>query len=609
MSTENKGDANFVITAEDKTKATFEQVEKRFGGLANKAADSAGKLASTASWAGYMSGIDGISHAAQAASGALGLMGGAMELLGGPAGIALAAAAGLFAFVSSSEKTSASIDQLDDKISQANGHIATLTGNMVQAKQVELADDIRKLNKEIDELREKTKTGPSLFGSDSEYWKQQDLIAARRKEVNALTVELDKYDEMAKKGIKDPAKNANDAKSAEDARKAAAAALDGIKQNFAETDNAAAAHYAKYMDIINKAYKAGAISDAKAAAERADAQKRYMGELDAANKKEQDAAAAKFDAMSQSLGSEEDIIYKSYYNRLKIIDDAAAKGAKSQQEIDAARFAAENDLQTKLAALDTQKENERQAIRAKFDQMQQSGYDPAQKAAEQYASEMDVIQQGEDNKTVTLEEANQARLDAQQRYNAQMLQIENAALSANMKLWQAGYIGRLQLVSGVLGQMSVLMQSHNKSQFELGKRAAIAQTVIDTYAAAQKSYSAMAGIPYIGPILGVIAAAAAIASGMARVQAIRSTNFESGSTSVAVGSGGVSVGTNFTSGVPDTQQAAPTLPALTQQTQQPRNVNISIESDSGMVSTQWVRDTLMPRINDAIGDGVVLRGA
>lgn len=93
-----------------------------------------------------------------------------------------------------------------------------------------------------------------------------------------------------------------------------------------------------------------------------------------------------------------------------------------------------------------------------------------------------------------------------------------------------------------LTNLATLMASTSRKMFEVGKAAAIAQTIIDTYAAAQAAYKAMAGIPVVGPALGVAAAAAAIASGLARVQAIKSTTFGNRSVAIGVG-GGVTVGT------------------------------------------------------------------
>ena len=55
-----------------------------------------------------------------------------------------------------------------------------------------------------------------------------------------------------------------------------------------------------------------------------------------------------------------------------------------------------------------------------------------------------------------------------------------------------------------------------------GKAAAIVQATIDTYKGAQAAYASLAGIPVVGPVLGGVAAAAAIASGIKNVQAIQS---------------------------------------------------------------------------------------
>ncbi len=73
-----------------------------------------------------------------------------------------------------------------------------------------------------------------------------------------------------------------------------------------------------------------------------------------------------------------------------------------------------------------------------------------------------------------------------------------------------------QTLAGLLGAAS--------AAFGNNKALAIAETVISTYSAAQKSYEAMASIPYVGPALGIAAAATAVLAGVARVQQIESTN-------------------------------------------------------------------------------------
>lgn len=60
--------------------------------------------------------------------------------------------------------------------------------------------------------------------------------------------------------------------------------------------------------------------------------------------------------------------------------------------------------------------------------------------------------------------------------------------------------------------------------FGNNKALAIAGTIISTYKSAQEAYEAMASIPYVGPALGIAAAAAAVAAGVARAQQISSTD-------------------------------------------------------------------------------------
>ncbi len=71
-----------------------------------------------------------------------------------------------------------------------------------------------------------------------------------------------------------------------------------------------------------------------------------------------------------------------------------------------------------------------------------------------------------------------------------------------------------------------------------GKAAAIASTLISTYQGAQDSYKSLAGIPVVGPALGIAAAAAAVAGGLKTVKSIQSTKTPQTS---GMGGGGASI--------------------------------------------------------------------
>lgn len=72
------------------------------------------------------------------------------------------------------------------------------------------------------------------------------------------------------------------------------------------------------------------------------------------------------------------------------------------------------------------------------------------------------------------------------------------------------------------------MSGETKLFFNLYKTAAISQATVDTYTAATGAYKAMAGIPIVGPGLGIAASAAAIFAGLANIQKIQQTRFAYG---------------------------------------------------------------------------------
>jgi hypothetical protein len=93
-----------------------------------------------------------------------------------------------------------------------------------------------------------------------------------------------------------------------------------------------------------------------------------------------------------------------------------------------------------------------------------------------------------------------------------------------------------------LGTAAGLMQSNSKEAFRVGQAAAIGQAIVNTYTGATAAFQSAAAIPYVGWIMAPIAAAGAIAAGMAQVSAIRSQQmpaYRTGGSYTVGGSGGV----------------------------------------------------------------------
>ena len=88
-------------------------------------------------------------------------------------------------------------------------------------------------------------------------------------------------------------------------------------------------------------------------------------------------------------------------------------------------------------------------------------------------------------------------------------------------------------------------EKEQKKAFEIQKAVGIAQATIDTYKSATAAYSSLAGIPVVGPALGIAAAAAAVTAGLLNVKQIASQEFKAsgGGAAGGVGAAGVSAPT------------------------------------------------------------------
>lgn len=120
----------------------------------------------------------------------------------------------------------------------------------------------------------------------------------------------------------------------------------------------------------------------------------------------------------------------------------------------------------------------------------------------------------------TLTENNMALSDAQLANE----QANTQAYQNLQKARQQALQSTLSVASSIAGSMASIWGEESK----VGKGFATAQALIDTYSAANSAYSAMAGIPIVGPALGIAAAAAAVVAGIANVKKIWEVDETSG---------------------------------------------------------------------------------
>jgi hypothetical protein len=127
------------------------------------------------------------------------------------------------------------------------------------------------------------------------------------------------------------------------------------------------------------------------------------------------------------------------------------------------------------------------------------------------------------------QEARDIQEAKQKEYNANKLADQQAVENGIKEMIR----GSFQSIADISAAFAGDNEERQRKAFEIQKVAAIAGTVIDTYSAAQAAFKSASQIPIIGAVAGPIAAAAAIAAGLARVAAIKRTEFKSASSSAA----------------------------------------------------------------------------
>jgi hypothetical protein len=127
------------------------------------------------------------------------------------------------------------------------------------------------------------------------------------------------------------------------------------------------------------------------------------------------------------------------------------------------------------------------------------------------------------------QEAREKEREKQAEYNANKLADQQAVELGIINMAK----GTFQTIADVSAFFAGKDEARQRKAFEIQKAAGIANTLIDTYAAAQAAFKSASQIPIIGAVAGPIAAATAIAAGLARVAAIRNTTFSAGSASAA----------------------------------------------------------------------------
>jgi hypothetical protein len=186
----------------------------------------------------------------------------------------------------------------------------------------------------------------------------------------------------------------------------------------------------------------------------------------------------------------------------------AAEKEKKQADADAAMLKRQLDLKLELATYEDEFAARVIATESwKHEQIRQINADLLADEQGKSAARIAVYEVA----NLRIRQANQDRAEHE-------VQLERQVAVSKAQL-QAQYV---QAASTAFGNLANAARAAGKKGFAAYKAFATAQAIIDTYKAANAAYGALAGIPIVGPALGIAAAAAAIAAGLANVAQIQS---------------------------------------------------------------------------------------
>jgi hypothetical protein len=212
--------------------------------------------------------------------------------------------------------------------------------------------------------------------------------------------------------------------------------------------------------------------------------------------------------------------------------------AKREKEIlrEMSIFEANEDFKREKKAIEEEKRKEREARR------NQALEEEYQKGKTEFADKLSLMNESRLEQEL---KGNKKHYDALRKEAAEWFTTEEELQKARTEIERAESAARMaiftQLAQGQLATVTSNLQAMAARWKVFGtayKVAAHAQNVVDTYASATASYRSLASIPFVGPILGGAAAAAAIGAGLARGAVIQAQKFTMG----GLVEGGYSVG-------------------------------------------------------------------
>ncbi|EDD8842670.1 hypothetical protein BXO44_22740 [Salmonella enterica subsp. enterica serovar Enteritidis] len=236
------------------------------------------------------------------------------------------------------------------------------------------------------------------------------------------------------------------------------------------------------------------------------------------------AAKKSIDAFEHQKKAAEDF----YYQSIHLNDDVFQKIQANQEE----QLTKLQEFYSNRLLSDQQYETAKTQIMLEADTARQAELDKREKerlekqfSADAYVAQMQALAEGE---FAELDRQYEVKLQKLNDFHAQGLIAEETYQQTLNAMNDTYALGRAKATGAAFGNMANNIGSALGEASTAYKAFAIAQATIATYTSAVEAYKSTAAIPVVGPFLAPVAAAAAVAAGLANVGKIRSAREQGG---------------------------------------------------------------------------------
>ncbi|WWQ02269.1 tail length tape measure protein [Pseudomonas phage vB_PsS_LDT325] len=236
------------------------------------------------------------------------------------------------------------------------------------------------------------------------------------------------------------------------------------------------------------------------------------------------AAKKSVDAFERQKKAAEDF----YYQSIHLNDDVFQKIQANQEE----QLTKLQEFYSNRLLSDQQYETAKTQIMLEADTARQAELDKREKerlekqfSADAYVAQMQALAEGE---FAELDRQYEVKLQKLNDFHAQGLIAEETYQQTLNAMNDTYALDRAKATGAAFGNMASNIGSALGEASTAYKAFAIAQATIATYTSAVEAYKSTAAIPVVGPFLAPVAAAAAVAAGLANVGKIRSAREQGG---------------------------------------------------------------------------------